>query len=133
MAEEADARERAQAFDRRLLDVFGYFKEINSAVLKCEGAAGDYTCGFLGAISSLGLPQPGRKDWRAWSAIMDTVDANGVGMITLDDFRFIVEQQQQKVLSKQDLMAAFRNFEEVGLLWMSQTHAYTCHTYLQPC
>ena len=109
----AASEARAAAFEKRVSDVFGYFKEIKSTHLKSSGNDGEYTSGFLGAIYSLGLSEPSPKDWHAWSAIMDTIDSNGVGTLSFEDFRFIVEQQQEKVPTSASLMDAFSTFEEV--------------------
>ena len=116
----AAAAARDAAFDKRVSDVFGYFKEIKSTVLRSSGnsaaaggGGGEYTSGFRGAIYSLGLSEPSPKDWHAWSAIVDTIDSNGVGTLTFDDFRFIVEQQREKVPTNSSLLGAFSAFEEV--------------------
>ncbi len=110
MAEDA-ATLRDVAFEQRMSDVFGYFKELKSSHLKSTGNKGEYTSGFLGAIYSLGLSEPSPKDWHAWSAIMDTIDHNGVGTLSFEDFRFIVEQQREKIPPNRALLDAFATFE----------------------
>jgi len=109
----AEAGTHDAAFEKRVSDVFGYFKEIKCSYLKSSGNSGDYTRGFLGAIYSLGLSEPSAKDWHAWSAIMDTIDSNGVGTLSFEDFRFIVEQQQAKIPTTSTLKDAFAVFDEV--------------------